>query len=105
MMPVADQLRRYIRTFRRGADHARLAVQEWRHGVKQVSYVPRARGEPGSGIVLMGGGVGLGYRNALPRNRADVFSGAFQLWRDAGDADQAARGLLQAAEQCDVRQA
>lgn len=67
--------------------------------------MPRTRGKPGGCGIVISGSVRFGHRNALLRDRADVFRRAFQLRRDAGDTDQAARRFLQAAEQGDIRQA
>jgi len=102
VLAVADQLRDDVLPIAGGADQARLAVVDGRHGVEQVRHMACAMVEYRAGLLV----ICVRVRDGNRAYRAGLFgkvSRAIQLGRHVHDPDQAAAAALECLEGLEAR--
>ena len=97
MHAVGDELGRDLRVVEGGADGARLAMMERRHGVAQVRHLPRAGLDGRARGVVVGLRVRDGHAH-IGRHRSAEVEGTVHFGRHVHKLDQVARTLLEPAE-------
>ena len=102
MVAVADDLGLDARGFHCGGNDAGVAVVDGGHGVVQVGQVGDTGVDGGSGVVIVGIGVGDGDGTQL-LGLGDKFRRAGQFGRDIHDADKTAAALVQLLEALKIR--
>ena len=102
MVTVANDLSLNARGLHRGGNDAGVAVVDGGHGVVQVGQVGDTGVDGGSGVVIVGIGVGDGDGTQL-LGLGDKFRRAGQFGRDIHDADKTAAALVQLLEALKIR--